>query len=192
MKGYWHIKCVSVYTSPCLALKLLILHCNDVTQQKTSQKTTNRPTTLLQPIWLNIFFCVIFLDYSKYVTICVWSVWNKTTSTEGAISTALHSVLTHLETTNSHISFLFVDFSSIFDTVSPMKLTGQLNTVGLSTTLCNWILDFLTSRRRRAQIGCRPSSTLVLNTRAPHGCVLSPLLNTVHPWLHSHRENSIV
>ncbi len=53
-----------------------------------------------------------------------------------------------------------------------MKLIGKLNTLGISTTLCNWILDFLQSVR----ISSLSSSTLVLNTRAPQGCVLNPLL----------------
>ncbi len=86
----------------------------------------------------------------------------------------MHSVFTHLEKSNTYIRMLFVDFSSA--SISPMRLTRKLNTLGISTTLCNWILDFLTNRPQSVQIGSLSSSTLVLNTGAPQGCVLSPLL----------------
>ncbi|KAI2644416.1 RNA-directed DNA polymerase from mobile element jockey [Labeo rohita] len=40
-------------------------------------------------------------------------------STEDAVSIALHSVLTHLDSTNTYARMLFVDFSSAFNTVLP-------------------------------------------------------------------------
>ena len=55
-------------------------------------------------------------------------------STEGAISTSLHLVFTHLENKNSYIRMLFADFSSSFNTISSMKLVGKLKTLGLSTS----------------------------------------------------------
>ena len=62
-----------------------------------------------------------------------------------------------------------------FNTNLPMKSgTGKLNTSCFSTTLCNWILDFLTNRPHRVQIGGHTSSTFVLNNEAPQGYVLSP------------------
>ncbi len=48
-------------------------------------------------------------------------------STEDARSTALHSVLTHLENKNSYVTMLSDDFSSAFNTFSPMNLIGRLN-----------------------------------------------------------------
>ncbi len=86
-------------------------------------------------------------------------------STEDDISTALHSVF--LENNNKNIRMLFVDFSSVFNTISPMKLIDKLSTLGLSTTLCNWILDFPTKRSQTVRIGGHTSSTLMLNTRVP-------------------------
>ncbi len=82
---------------------------------------------------------------------------------------------------------LFVDFRS------PVKLIGKLNTLGLSTTLCNWILDF-TYRPQAVQIGDHTSSTLVLNTGAPQGCVLRLFLFTLctHDCNPSNGENSVV
>ncbi len=75
-----------------------------------------------------------------------------------------------------------------------MKLIVQTSTLGLNTKLCNWIFDFLTNRPQTVRIGSHTTSTLVLNTGAPQGCVLSPLLFTLctldcSPW---HGENSFV
>ena len=60
-------------------------------------------------------------------------------STEDAISTALDSVSTQLENKSSSIRMLFVDFSSALNTISPIRLIGKLQTLGLTATLCKWI-----------------------------------------------------
>ena len=49
-------------------------------------------------------------------------------STEDAISTAFYSVITNFEIKSRYIRMLFVDLTSAFNTRSPMKLTGKLNT----------------------------------------------------------------
>ncbi|GAA6071251.1 signal peptide peptidase-like 2, partial [Tachysurus ichikawai] len=51
--------------------------------------------------------------------------------------------------------------------------------LGLNTSLCNWILDFLTGRPQSVRIGNSISSTTTLSTGAPQGCMLSPLLFTL-------------
>jgi hypothetical protein len=48
---------------------------------------------------------------------------------------------------NTYVRMLFIDYSSAFNTIVPSKLIAKLRTLGLSTVLCNWILDFLTIRR---------------------------------------------
>ncbi|KAI2646048.1 hypothetical protein H4Q32_026860 [Labeo rohita] len=67
-------------------------------------------------------------------------------STDDAISTALHSALTHLDKKDSYVGMLFIDFSSAFNTIIPQQLTQKLVQLGLNTSLCNWLLDFLTGR----------------------------------------------
>ncbi|KAF7646089.1 hypothetical protein LDENG_00193790 [Lucifuga dentata] len=92
-------------------------------------------------------------------------------STEDAISSALHLSLQHLEERNTFVRMLFVDFSSAFNTIIPQHLVSKLAPLGFSTTLCNWILDFLSER---------PQFVLItLSTGSPQGCVLSPLLFTL-------------
>jgi hypothetical protein len=71
---------------------------------------------------------------------------------------------------------LFIEYSSAFNTIVPSKLITKLRILGLNTSLCNWIRDFLTGRPQVVRVGSNTSATLILNTGAPQGCVLSPLL----------------
>ncbi len=81
----------------------------------------------------------------------------------------LHSLHTHVENNKTYIRILFVDYSSAFNTISPMKLIGNLST-----------LDFLTNRPQTVLIGGHTYSTFVLYTGAPQGCMFSPLLFTLY------------
>ncbi len=67
-------------------------------------------------------------------------------STEDAICSALHPALTHLDTKDSYVRMLFIDFSSAFNTIIPQQLICKLDQLGLNTSLCNWLLDFLSER----------------------------------------------
>ncbi|TKS65279.1 putative RNA-directed DNA polymerase from transposon BS [Collichthys lucidus] len=87
--------------------------------------------------------------------------------------------LTHLENKDSYVRLLFVEFTSAFTTIRPQTLVSKLTTLGLSSTLCNWVLDFLTERQQSMQIHDVSSSTITLSTGSPQGCVLSPFLFTL-------------
>ncbi|KAK3565425.1 hypothetical protein QTP86_008245 [Hemibagrus guttatus] len=100
-------------------------------------------------------------------------------STDDAITTTLHLSLTNLDNKDSYVRMLFIDFSSAFNTTIPQHLIEKLSLLGLNTSLCNWILDFLTGRPQSVRIGNSTSSTTTLSTGAPQGCVLSPLLFTL-------------
>ncbi|KAI3374481.1 hypothetical protein L3Q82_006306 [Scortum barcoo] len=100
-------------------------------------------------------------------------------STEDAVSIALHTALTHLQLPNTYVRMLFVDFSSAFNTVIPDKLILKLHNLGLPSSLCHWIRDFLTNWPLVVRIWDITSSTLVLSTGTPQGCVLSPALFTL-------------
>ncbi len=80
---------------------------------------------------------------------------------------------------DSYVRMLFIDWSSAFNTIIPQQLILKLNLLGLNTSLCNWILDFLTARPQSVRVGRNTSSTTTLSTGAPQGCVLSPLLFTL-------------
>ena len=85
-------------------------------------------------------------------------------STDYAISIALHTALSHLDKRNTYVRILLIDYSSAFNTIVPSKL---INKLGLNTSLCNWILDFLTGHPQVVRVGDNTSTTLILNTGAP-------------------------
>ena len=87
---------------------------------------------------------------------------------------------------------LFIDYSSAFNTIIPSKLFTKLTALGLEKSICCWILDFLTNRPQAVRIGRHLSSTLVLSTGAPQGCVLSPLLYSLFTYDCTARHSSNV
>ncbi|KAK1783969.1 hypothetical protein P4O66_004634, partial [Electrophorus voltai] len=115
-------------------------------------------------------------------------------STDDAISATLHLVLTHLDKKGTYVRMLFIDFSSAFNTIVPHHLIGKLSLLGLNTSLCNWILDFLTGRPQSVRIGSSTSNTTTLSIGAPQGSVLSPLLFTLltHDCAAMHSSNHII
>ena len=72
----------------------------------------------------------------------------------------------------------------------PSKLITKLGTLGLNTTLCNWILDILTFHPQVIRVGNTTSATLILNM----GSVLSPLLYSLftHDCTARHDSNTII
>lgn len=106
----------------------------------------------------------------------------------------LQTLLEHLEHNNTYARLDFVDYSSDFNTIRPYNPRSKLHHLGLNTALCNRIVDFLTNRTQSVRVGKNTSSTLTINTGAPRGCVLSPLLYTLytHDCLTSSASNLIV
>ncbi len=116
-------------------------------------------------------------------------------STDDAISHILHSSLTHIDSSNGNYArLLFIDYSSAFNTIVPIKLTSKLTGLGLNTSLCDRIQDFLTGRPQVVKVGQYTSNSITLNVGAPQGCVLSPLLYSLytHDCVSSHRSTSII
>lgn len=101
-------------------------------------------------------------------------------STDDAIAFTLHTALSHLDNKNAYVRMLFVDYSSAFNTIVPTKLVLKLQALGIDRSLCDWILNFLSDRRQVVRMGNNTSSPLTLNTGAPQGCVLSPLLYSLY------------
>ncbi len=116
-------------------------------------------------------------------------------STDDAISQVLHSSLTHIDSKNgNYVRLLFIDYSSAFNTIVPTKLADKLTDLGLNTSLCDWIQDFLTARPQVVKVGQFTSNSITLNIGAPQGCVLSPLLYSLytHDCVSSQSSTSIV
>ncbi len=116
-------------------------------------------------------------------------------STYDAISQVMHSSLTHIDSTNgNYVRLLFIDCSSAFNTIVPTKLAVKLSDLGLNTSLCDWIQDFLTARPQVVKVGQLTSNSITLNVGALQGCVLSPLLYSLytHDCVSSHSSTSII
>ncbi|KAK1802734.1 hypothetical protein P4O66_021276, partial [Electrophorus voltai] len=104
-------------------------------------------------------------------------------STDDAIAHLLHTTLTHLdEGRGNYDKMLFVDYSSAFTTIILSLLTTKLGDLGLHSSLCDWISNFLTDRPQSVKVGNCVSSTFTLSTGAPQGCVLSPLLYSLYTY----------
>ena len=108
--------------------------------------------------------------------------YRKNRSVEDAISILVHEILKHLESKNAYARVLFIDFSSAFNTIIPMKLIEKLLVLNFPNDICNWILDFLLERPQVVKIQKMFSESLVLNTGAPQGCVLSPNLYSIFTY----------
>ena len=66
--------------------------------------------------------------------------------------------------------------------------------MGQNTSLCNWILDILTGHPQVVRVGNNTSATLILNTGASQGGVLSPLMYSLftHDCMATHNSNTII
>lgn len=93
-----------------------------------------------------------------------------------AITIAMHTALCHLEHNGTHVRMLFIDFSFAFNTILPDILTNKLLHLGLPTTICTWMKDFLTNWSQNIRLSSLLSSSISLSSGAPQSCVLSPLL----------------
>ncbi len=96
-------------------------------------------------------------------------------STEDAISQVLHSSLTHIDSKNgNYVRLLFTDYSSAFNTIVPIKLAVKLTDLGLNSSLCDWIQDFLTGRPQVVKMGQFTSNTNHPEHRSPTGLCPEP------------------
>ncbi len=91
----------------------------------------------------------------------------------------LHPLLQHLESPGTFASILFIDFSSAFNTIQRHQMIKLLHHK-ISPLLIRWVHNFLTNRPQAVRIGTVTSSTIITNTGAPQGCVLSPFLYTLY------------
>ena len=81
-------------------------------------------------------------------------------SSQYAISIAIHTAIPPLNKRSTYVRMLFIDYSSALNNYCSSKLFTKLRAQGLDTTVCNWILDFLTGRPQALRIGNNTSSTL--------------------------------
>lgn len=102
-------------------------------------------------------------------------VYRPNRSSEDAISAALHPALMHLDSKNTHVQMLLLDFSLAFNQYIHLPAADpQTETLCLQTSLCNWVLDFLSESPLSLQVNCNTSKISVLNT-SPKGVCAQPV-----------------
>ncbi len=101
-------------------------------------------------------------------------------SVDDAVNMGLHFILQHLDRPGTNVRILFVDFSSDFNTIILDTLQNKLTQLSVPTSICQWITSFLADRQQLVSLGKFSSGTCTINTGAPQGCVLSPLLFSLY------------
>ncbi len=106
---------------------------------------------------------------------------------------ALHPALTHLDKKYSYVRILFID-SVQHSTQSSLNSSLTNWSSWGSTPLCALAVGLLTGRPQAVRVGINTSSIITLNTGAPQGCVLSPVLFTLltHDCTPSHNSNLFI
>ncbi len=99
---------------------------------------------------------------------------------DDAVNMGLHYILQHLDKSGSYVRILFVDFSSVFNTITPTLLQTKLTQLSVPSSICQWITSFLTNRQQLVRLGKFMSNSRSTNTGAPQGYVLSPLLFSLY------------
>ena len=100
--------------------------------------------------------------------------------TEDAVACLLHSLLQHLDSSSDNFAtILFVDFSSAFNTIQRHHMIKKLHNLNIPPLLIHWTHNFLSNRPQTVKVGTSFSSTVITNTGAPQGCVLSCFLHTL-------------
>lgn len=95
---------------------------------------------------------------------------------DNAITHILHSALSHPDQRagGNYVCMLFMDYSLAFNILVPSKLITKLWDLGLYSTICSWVQDFLTGWPQVVRAGSTSSPLITLSTGAPQGKVLSP------------------
>ena len=160
--------CLNDYRT--VALTLIIMKCSERVVLSHIQSSIHHP-----------------LDPLQYI-------YRPNGSTSDAIAAVLHYFLSHLENKDSYIRTRFVDYSFAFNTVISHKLTDKLSTLGLHSTICDWLLNFLTGRPHSVRIGNRTLASIITINGTPQGSILSPILYTLFTCdrVTSHKVNTIL
>uniref|UniRef100_A0A8C1LDT7 non-specific serine/threonine protein kinase n=1 Tax=Cyprinus carpio TaxID=7962 RepID=A0A8C1LDT7_CYPCA len=101
----------------------------------------------------------------------------------------LHFILQHLDKIGTYVRNLFVDFSLAFNTIIPTALQTKLTQPSVPSSICQWIISFLTDRQQLVRLGKFMSNSHSTNTGAPQGCVLSPRLFSLYIYFLSIASN---
>ena len=99
---------------------------------------------------------------------------------EDATLTLMELVTQHLGQTGTFIRILMMDFSSAFNTLQTHLLLSRLLDLDVSPSIILSVRAFLRDRPQTVCVNSVKSNELILNTGAPQGCDLSPVLFSIY------------
>ena len=78
------------------------------------------------------------------------------------------------------IGVIYIDFQKAFDCVNHEILSYKLRAAGLSSTLYDWIIDYLSNRKQFVKVNGVSSNLMDIDTGVPQGSLLGPRLYSIY------------
>ena len=100
-------------------------------------------------------------------------------STEDQLLLTYHEISSNLDSLLTTDLLLF-DFSKAFDMVNHQVLITKLTSIGINSSLTQWIKAFLTDRSFQVIVSGKSSSQHPVSSGVPQGSVLGPILFLVY------------
>ena len=100
--------------------------------------------------------------------------------TDDATVSLVNTLTKHIQVPTHFARVLFIDFTSAFNSMQIHTLLQRLIDIGVNGGIIHLVRDFLSNRPQQVRVNETRSDTTVLNTGAPQGTILSPLLFSLY------------
>lgn len=80
-----------------------------------------------------------------------------------------HRVLFYTKNKETYVRLMFLDCKSAFNSIIQQKLVSMMAELWIPSSMCNWILLFLTGRPERIRKNNKKFSTIILNISSLQG-----------------------
>ena len=105
--------------------------------------------------------------------------FSKGLSTEGMLISMTERWKTAIDN-GLTVGAVFIDFQKTFDTVPHYILSHKLHAIGISGSLHEWLMSYLTDRRQFTEVNNCRSTTDYVRYGVPQGSLLGPRLYTIY------------